>query len=185
MVFALRRWHVWSILATLGISLSALAETQLSEHQVKAAFVLNFARYVEWPEKAFASREAVLVICLIGQDSIGAALTALESRQVQGRTLKVRHGVAAEDARGCHVAVISDSEQRRLVPTLRSLAGQPVLTVSDIEGFIDAGGTIGIVPGDGRLEFEINRAALEQAQLKAGSQLLKLARNVADLKGRN
>jgi hypothetical protein len=80
---------------------------------------------------------------------------------------------------------VADSEQRRLAQTLRSLAGEPILTVSDIEGFIDVGGSIGIVQGEQRLEFEVNRDALDQAQLKASSNLLKLARNLANLKGRN
>ncbi|MEF8711286.1 MAG: YfiR family protein [Candidatus Accumulibacter propinquus] len=68
---------------------------------------------------------------------------------------------------------------------LRTLAGQAVLTVSDADGFIDVGGAIGIVQGEGRLQFEVNRQALEQAQLKASSNLLKLARNLANFKGKN
>ena len=157
---------------------------QISEAQAKVAFLLNFARYVEWPDKAFPSREAPLVFCVVGRDSLGTAIQSLETRQVQGRPVRLRRGVTTEDARGCHVVFVADSEERRLVPTLRALAGQPVLTVGDVEGFIDAGGAIGIVAGDDRLQFEINRAALEQAQLKAGSQLLKLARNLADARSR-
>lgn len=185
MIELLFRWRsILAIFLALGLNASAQAQTALSEAQVKAGFVLNFARYVEWPERAFASREAPLVICAVGNDNLGAALSALETRQVQGRAIKLRRGINADDLRGCHVAYVADSEQRRLLPTLRMLAGQSVLTVSDIEGFIDAGGAIGIVPGDDRLQFEINRAALDQAQLKASSQLLKLARNVAELKPR-
>ena len=157
----------------------------LYEPQAKAAFVYNFARYIEWPERLFASREAPLVICVLGRDAFGAALTALESRQVQGRPVKVRGGITGDDARGCHVVFVSDLDGRRLVPILRSLAGQSVLTVSDVDGFIDAGGAIGIVHGEERLQFEINRSVLERAQLKASSNLLKLARNLSDLKGRN
>ncbi len=158
---------------------------QISEAQAKVAFLLNFARYVEWPERAFPARDAPLNVCVIGRDSLGTALAALESRQVQGRPIKVRRGVSLEDFRGCHLVFVSDSEERRLVPTLRALAGHPVLTVGDTDGFIDAGGAIGIVAGEDRLQFEVNRAALDQAQLKAGSQLLKLARNLADARPRN
>jgi hypothetical protein len=174
-----------SVAAALWLSPSASAQATSTEQQVKAGFVLNFARYVEWPERVFAARDAPLVICILGRDNFGAAMTALEGRQVQGRPVKLRRGVAIEDMRGCHVVFVSESEDRRLVPTLHSLAGQPILTVSDMEGFIDAGGAIGIVQGEDRLQFEINRSALDQAQLKASSNLLKLARNVADLKGRN
>lgn len=162
-----------------------LAQGMLAETQAKAAFVFNFTRYIEWPERAFPAREAPLQLCLLGRDSIGSALTALESRQVQGRTVTVRMLAGVDEHRGCHVVFVGASEARRLAPVLRSLAGQPVLTVSDADGFIDAGGAIGIVQGDGRLQFEVNRAALEQAQLKASSNLLKLARNLTDLKGKN
>jgi len=83
------------------------------------------------------------------------------------------------------VLFIAESESRRLALTLRAVAGQPLLTVSDADAFIDAGGAIGIVRGDGRLQFEVNRAALDQAQLKASSNLLQLARNLSEAKGRN
>ena len=175
-----RQWL--AVLTAVGSALGAvatpLAQTNSSESQVKAAFVLNFARYVEWPERAFASRDAPLVICVVGRDSFGPALMALESRQAQGRAVKVRTNLTVEETRGCHVVFISDSEARRIPASVRGLAGRPVLTVSDVEGFIDSGGAIGIVAGDDRLQFEINRSALDQAQLKASSQLLRLARTV-------
>lgn len=132
-----------------------------------------------------ASREAPLVICVPGRDAFGAALTVLESRQVQSRPVKVRAGVMGDDARGCQVVFVSDLDGWRLVPLLRSLAAQSALTVSDVGGFIDADGAIGIVHGEERLQFEVNRSALERAQLKASSNLLKLARKLSDLKGRN
>ncbi len=173
------RWlPVRAALLALGLLAVARAQPALTEAQAKAAFVLNFARYVEWPAASFASREAPVVACLVGRDTLGAALSALDGRPVQGRTLKVRRGVAADDMRGCHVVVIGDADERRVVPVLRALAGQPVLTVSDTEHFVDLGGGIGLLTADDRLQFEVNRGALEQAQLKASASLLKLARSV-------
>jgi hypothetical protein len=163
----------------------AAAQSSMSEPQAKAAFVLNFARYVEWPERSFATRDSPLLICLLGRDSLGSALAALENRPVQNRLVSVRMVASVDEARPCHVLFIGASETRRLTLLMRSLAGQPVLTVSDADGFIDAGGAIGIVQGDGHLQFEVNRQTLEQAQLKASSNLLKLARNLADFKGKN
>lgn len=187
MALTVPRWRVFLLawVASLLACGTACAQQPLPEQQAKAAFVFNFARYVEWPEQAFASREAPIVICVLGRDVFGSALTAVESRQAQNRPLKVRTGVTAETARGCHVAFVADSEQRRLSPTLRALPNEPILTVSDIDGFIDVGGAIGIVQGDQRLEFEVNRDALNRAQLKASSDLLRLARNLANLKKRN
>ena len=163
----------------------ASAQVPISEPQAKAAFVLNFARFVEWPATAFASREAPLVACVVGRDAIGPSLSALEGRQVQGRPMKVRRAVSAADTRGCHVVFVAETEERRVVPILRALADQPVLTVSDADGFVDLGGGIGLVSSDERLQFEVNRGALEQAQLKASASLLKLARNILETRTRN
>ena len=171
---------VWVVMFVTGLTGAALchAQASVSELDVKAALVFNFARYVEWPERAFASREAPLVLCVMGRDRFGSAFTALEGRKLQGRALKVRSSVTPEDSKGCHVAFIGDATERQVQLALRAMAGQPVLTVGDTDGFIDSGGAIGIVPGEQRLQFEISRTALDHAQLKASSQLLKLARAV-------
>jgi hypothetical protein len=171
-------WRAALLAAALTLAPASRGQGVVSEWELKAALVFNFARYVEWPERAFASREAPVVLCLVGRDRFAGAFTALDGRKLQGRPVKVRSGIALDDSRGCHVAFIADPAERQLPVILRAFAGQPVLTVSDAEGFIDSGGAIGIVPGEQRLQFEVNRAALEQAQLKASSQLLKLARAV-------
>ncbi|MBL0085253.1 MAG: YfiR family protein [Ideonella sp.] len=174
------RWRTCCV-AALAFGLHAAPawpQPSLTEAQAKAAFVLNFARYVEWPAGAFASPQTPVVACLVGRDTLGSALSALEGRQVQGRPLKVRRGVVPDDMRGCHLVFIGEAEERRTLPILRALAGQPVLTVSDTERFVEAGGAIGLVLGEERLQFEVNRNALEQAQLKASASLLKLARNI-------
>jgi len=168
----------WCAAWLLAAAAAANAQSGGSEAELKAALTLNFARYVEWPERAFASREAPFQFCLVGRDSLGAAFSALESRTLQNRPVKVRRNVPPDDTRGCHVVFASELEERRVPLLLRSLAGQPVLTVGDADGFIDNGGAIGIVPGEQRLQFEVNRAVLDQARLKASSQLLKLARSV-------
>ncbi|MCQ1550629.1 MAG: YfiR family protein [Candidatus Accumulibacter phosphatis] len=176
---------LWAIALAIGLDEPALAQGTLAEPQAKAAFVLNFARYIEWPERTFTSRASPLLICLLGRDSIGGALMALQNRQVQGRPVAVRLLNGIDETGPCQVLYIGASEARRLTLVLRALAGQAVLTVSDTDGFIDVGGAIGIVQGDGRLQFEVNRDSLEQAQLRASSHLLKLARNLANQKGKN
>ncbi len=164
--------------AAAGLTSAAWAQSPVSEWDLKAALVFNFARYIEWPDGAFASRDAPMVFCLVGRDRFGGSFTALEGRKLQGRQVKVRSGIAPEDSGGCQVVFIADPTERQMSPLLRTLSGRPVLTVSDSENFIDNGGAIGIVQGDHRLQFEVNRAALDQAHLKASAQLLKLARAV-------
>lgn len=150
----------------------------LPEQQLKVAFVLNFVRYVDWPERAFPAKDSPIVLCGIGREDGDIGLSSLDGRKAKERLIRVRSDVSNESARGCHAVFIGEGEARRIAATVRSLSGLPVLTISDAEGFIDNGGAIGIVRGDQRLQFEINLTALDKAQLKASSQLLKLARAV-------
>jgi len=147
------------------------------EYQIKAAYLLNFARYVEWPAARLPAAQA-LRVCVLGRDPFGGELSALEGRQVNGREVRVRQIEAADQAGECHVVFIADSEERRLAPMLRMLASRSLLLVSDIDGFAEAGGGIGLVTEDGRVRFDINQASLQRDGLRASAQLLRLARSV-------
>lgn len=166
------------LLCLFGFGGTVQGQGQVPEPQLKAAFVLNFVRYVEWPEAVFPALDAPIVLCTLGREDGAIALAALDGRKAQERLIKVRFEVAIENARTCQVLFISEAEARRIPAAVRALQALPVLTISDAEGFIDQGGAIGIVRGEQRLQFEINRTALDKAQLKASSQLLKLARAV-------
>ncbi len=162
---------------------AALAQAP-SEFQVKAAFLYNFAKYLEWPPETFAARDAPITFCIVGNDLFGPALTGIEGRKAQGRVIHVRRGVALEDLRSCHIAFVANSDERRLGVTLAGAAGLPVLTVSDIEGFAEAGGGIGFVSADQRVQFEVNAQTLQRSNLKLSSEVLKLARVVIGLNWR-
>jgi hypothetical protein len=167
-------------MSALPDSRESYAQTALSENQVKAALVFNFARYVEWPATAFANAMDPLFICHLGRDNLGGSILALNTRQVNGRAIRTRASTTLDETRGCHIVFLSDSEERRIAPLLRGLADKPILTVSDATGFAEAGGAIGIVQGETRLQFDVNRASLDLAQLKASSNLLKLARTLIE-----
>ncbi|MBT0962070.1 YfiR family protein [Denitromonas iodatirespirans] len=153
-----------------------------TEYQLKAVFLLNFARYVTWPEGAMADGDAI-DICVLGRDPFGAHLTGLEARQAQGHNVKVHAVSSPESAERCEVVFVSASEQRRLNVILRDLAPWPVLTVSDIDGFVEAGGMIGLVTEDDRIRFDINRSAVATQNLRLSAQLLKLARRLLGQEG--
>lgn len=163
----------------------ALAQTAPpSESQVQAAFLYNFAKYVEWPAEIFPTRDAPITFCVVGNDHFGAALTAIDGRKAQGRTIRVRRGVAPDELGACQVAFVADSEERRISAILAGTAAQPVLTVSDIEGFAEAGGAIGFVRADQRVQFEVNAQTLQRSHLRLSSEVLKLARTVIGLSWR-
>ncbi|MBK6975216.1 MAG: YfiR family protein [Sterolibacteriaceae bacterium] len=172
------------LLALLGSAPPVQAQA-LSEAQIKAGFIYNFARYIEWPAEAFFGKDANFVMCLVGRDTLGTPLDSFDGRTIHGHPVVVRRmGGASEDFRGCHVLFVSESEQRRAASIVRA-SQAALLTVSDIDGFIDMGGGIGLVNADERIQFEINLGALRRASLKASSQLLKLARNSSSLRGKN
>lgn len=153
------------------------AQPALTDAQAKAAVLLNFARYVEWPERAFAGKDTPFVFCVAGREGLAAAAT-LDGRSLHNRPTQVRRVLGVEELRGCHVLFIAEAEERRQSPMLRAVAAEPVLSVGDAAGFTEAGGAIGVALEDGRLRFDINRAALDAAQLRASANLLRLARNV-------
>lgn len=161
----------------------AFGQQALSDQQLRAAFVLNFLRYVDWPERVFPSPEAPLILGVPGTESV-AALGGLAGKLVKGRPVAVRGVTSGDEARTCHAIYFQEQDARRDAGLLRSLQNAPVLTVGDAEGFIDIGGMIGLVHADNRLQFEVNLVAMSQAQLKASSQLLRLARTVIEGRGR-
>jgi hypothetical protein len=157
----------------------SLGQTVLSDQQMKAAYVLNFVRYVDWPERAFATPESPLAICVFGESG-ASGLTGIAGKVIRSHPIQVRSVTGAEEARYCHVLFVSEYDTRRFVGILRALQNAPILTISEADGFIDVGGMIGLVHLDNRLQFEVNLGVVQQAQLKASSQLLRLARNVIE-----
>ncbi len=160
------------------------AQDSLSEYQVKAAYLFNFLKFVEWPEEAFADPLAPIVIGIVGDDPFGDALPqVVAGKTVQGRDLVIRKYRAGEDLRGSHILFISGSEKKRLPQLLSGLHGSCVLTVADIDGFLEEGGMILLFSEQNRVRFAINVDAATRAKLKISSKLLSLAR-VAGRKGK-
>jgi hypothetical protein len=148
------------------------------EAKVKAAFLLNFARYVEWPESSFATSNSPVVIGVLGQDTLGRNLDAtVDGRTVERRPVKVKRARKVSELRDCQVIFVCPSERERFRGLLAAIQNQPILTVSDTEGFTSAGGMILLKKKQGMMRFEINRDAAEKAGLKISSKLLKLADN--------
>jgi len=155
------------------------AQDALSEYQVKAAYLFNFLKFVEYPNESFTDPLAPIVIGVVGDDPFGNALPQVViGKTVQGRDLVIRIYRAGEDLRGAHILFISSSEKKRLPMILSGLRGSSVLTVADTEGFLEAGGMIQFQSENNRVRFAINVDATSRAKLKMSSKLLSLARVV-------
>ena len=148
---------------------------EFDEYAVKAAYLYNFAKFVEWPPGAFADAAAPLWVCIAGDDPFGDALAALSGKTVASHPVAVRHMPATTGLEPCHIVFVSRTEQGRFKAVLAQLARLPILTVSDIGDFARAGGMIGLIEADQRIRFDINLAVARQANLKLSSHLLKLA----------
>ena len=154
--------------------------------KVKAAYLYNFAKFIEWPDGAFEDEKTPFVIGVLGDDPFGQDLDAtVKDKTIAKRQVKIRrHRWSKQEDRAklkdYHILYISKSERHRLKEIFAALEDQPVLLVADVPGFASAGGMIGFVLEQQRIVFEINREALEQANLKASAKLLKLARKPKD-----
>jgi len=155
--------------------MSASTAEQLSEYPVKAVFLYNFIKFTHWPE---SGESTPFELCLMGTDPFGEALATIEGKQAQGRVLHIKRNVSLEEAKTCQVLFINEPEQSRLGAFLRRLEKVPVLTVGDTDGFAEAGGMIGLLMDDNRVQFEVNLKAVERAGITISSQLLKLARDI-------
>lgn len=176
-----QRWRrVGAALAFALGAAGAVAAEALTEVQVKAAYVYNFVKYVEWPAGAFATAQSPVVLCVAAGDGLRGALAAIDGKQAQGRALQLRRAVRPDEFRSCHILFVPESEERVAGELLRKAGSLPVLTVGEHDGFAAAGGVIGFVVRDDRVQFEINPDAAARADLKVSSRLLQLATIVRD-----
>jgi hypothetical protein len=152
-----------------------------TEYQVKAAYLFNFIKFVEWPDVSPADAQSKWVIGIVGNSPVGDELSKLvESKNVLGRELQIKTFQATDNLRGCNILFISDSEKKHLPAILTGLRGSSVMTVADMEHFIDAGGMVQFVVEDARVRISIDVGATGRAHLKVSSKLLALARAVTE-----
>jgi len=167
------------ILFLLGMLFpSAPAAAENVEADVKAAFVLNFMKFVEWPASAFLSPEDPIVLSVLGNDPIAASLSSLDGKKVSGRQVVVRKVPGLSALAKCHVLFVGASEKAELAPVLGAIQRWPALTIADFEGFAGRGGTIGFIRRDNLVGFEINEESARKAGLKINAKLLYLGKSV-------
>jgi len=146
----------------------------MPEGRIKSAYVLNFAKFVEWPNGTEWVDDKV-TLCVVGNDVLGGALEELDGRKAGGRELRVVQHSAASDLHSCQMVFIGESEQRRFGSIIKALGDSPVLTISDIDDFAEKGGCIGLRYREDKIVFEVNLASTQRLRLHLPSQLLNLA----------
>jgi hypothetical protein len=173
---------------TLACITPASPGESLLEQQVKAAFLYNFARFVNWPESAFENQHSPIVFGVLGEDAILPALEQmLAGNSINGRELRCKLLKSTGSVKGFHLIFVRASEADLTAGLVQDLKGHPVLMVGEMEGFLQQGGIINFFTEQNKLRFEINMDAAERAQLKLSSKLLTVAKLVRDapLRARN
>lgn len=148
------------------------------EYQVKAAFIVNFLNFIEWPENSLPAD--TITVGVLGRDPSDGAIDALKGITVRGRQVIIRHYDGPDEARNAALLFICPSEKRSLPLILRTLRNRPVVTVGDQQGFARHGVMINMVLARKRVGFEINLPASQRAGVRISSQLLKLAKEVVE-----
>jgi hypothetical protein len=144
------------------------------EYEVKAAFLLKFTKFVDWPATAFATAGTPLTICILGDDPFGRTLDQIvEGESVNGHRVAVER-IRPDQTKSCHVVYTGDTK-----PVAALTDGSPgVLTVGEGDSFIQQGGIIGFIVDNRRVRFDINFKAANKAGVKLSSKLLSVARTV-------
>jgi len=165
-------------LAVMFILQNQVTAQEANEYEVKAAFLYNFAKFVEWPNVS-PDPNAPMVIGIIGKDPFGAEIDrAVAGKTVNGRRLVIKRFATIESYDYCHILFVSSSERSNIPRILAAVANSSVLTVSETERFAQIGGIINFTTIENRIRFEINQSAAQRAGLKVSSKLLSLGRAI-------
>jgi hypothetical protein len=149
-----------------------------TDYDVKAAYLYNFGRFVEWPAGG-TSNSDLFTVCVLGQDPFGPALEAtLAGETVGGKKAAAKRISVPQEAAGCQILFMSSAEENRLDQVLEALHKEAVLTVSDMPKFSQRGGMIQFVLEGKKVRFEVNLSAVQRAGLSLSSELLKVATTV-------
>jgi hypothetical protein len=160
----------------LGLSFRAFAQEGASEYQVKAAFIYNFAKFVEWPPGVFPNTNSPIVLGILGKNVFGSDLEkTIRDRKVNNHPFVFKNIASVSEITTCHILFVSPSEKDNFAKIVNALHNSTVLTVSETDGFIKAGGMINFTFEDTKVRFQINDEAAKKAGLKISSKLLSLA----------
>jgi len=169
-------------LLVLGAATSASAQDSPSvEYQVKAAFLFNFAKFVDWPLNSFPDEKTPITICIFRYDPFGSALDdIIRGKNIDNRPFVKRRIDDIGELKACQIVFVSAREDKLLSDILNNLKGTSALVVGESENFAERGGEIQFYLENNRMRFTVNVDAVQRARLSISSKLLTLAKIVHD-----
>jgi len=162
--------------AFLAIPVLHAQNPRPTDYQVKATYLYNFGRFIEWPGKVAAAQGGSFTVCVLGQDPFGPSLDAtLAGETIGGKTVVAKRISSAEESGDCQILFLSLTDDSRLNKIIADLDKKAVLTVSDMSQFVKRGGMVQFVLEGKKVRFEVNLTATQHAGLTLSSELLKVA----------
>jgi hypothetical protein len=178
------RLYLWAFFVTVLTGLTEAPvcpgeEPLASEYQIKAAFIINFPKYADWPPEAFAAATSPIVFAVVGESKVTDELQKLiPGRKINGREMILKRLPSGELPVDCHILFIPATELRRSPNLLSKFNGVGVLTVGESDDFLAGGGCINLARKDQKIALEVSLEAVDQSRVKISSKLLSLARVV-------
>jgi hypothetical protein len=169
-----------AIIAAVVCSPAWGQERKLSEYEVKAVFLYNLAKFIEWPEKSM-DNSSNITLYVLGDDPFGDHLNSIKGKLIQGKTLAVKQIDSPDALRNVGILFISSSEKEQLHDILKGISGKPILTVGDTQYFAKRGVMVNFFIENNKIRFEINMEAAKMAGLKISSNLLKMGKIIQPL----
>lgn len=172
----------WAILVTIAVNTLhpsiGVAEEQAAqqEYVIKAYFLLNFTKYISWPENSFETENAPFKVCILGRDLFDASLNAFKGKSHKNHPFDVQSVDDLDAIPECHILFVCAAMQENINSILKQTQNGAILTVGEAEGFVKHGGIINFYIYEGKVRFEINKKAADASSLEISSQLLKLAK---------
>jgi hypothetical protein len=160
-----------------AIGANKAADPAVTEYQVKALYLYYFAKFVDWPQNTFEDKTSPIIIGIIGDDAFGNLVEAIaKNKTAQEHPIAIRRLKWSSDLRSCHMLFISTFERKRLAQISAILHSRPILTITEMEDSLQDKGIMNLIIEGGKVQFEVDIAAAERAQLRISSKLLRMAK---------
>jgi len=151
----------------------------ITESQVKAAYLYNFAKFIAWPERSFGKADAPIKICVLEDTSFETTLREIVySHTVDGHPVEVVHVTAVADAHRCHILFIPSLQDKQARALIEAIGNSGIVTVGETQGFLEEGGMIRFTLQEGKVKFQVNLRAAVQSGLRISARLLSVATRV-------
>ena len=171
----MKKWLI--LIALLLMQLPVVRAQDLpAEEQVKAVFIFNFTKFIDWPSDAFISTDSPFIIGVVGKQSISSYLQeAIAGEYAAGRTILIKHYSSPKDVRNCHILYIGSEDPDKVKAIIASTQNHSILTVGDSPNFLRWGGMVRFFTEKGKIRLEINSDAARSSGIRISSKLLSVA----------